>query len=77
MSAMTDTTLDEPVSVTLKRELRAIGDKMYKVVLPNSEYSKAELRNCKSCKHSSLTALKNASVRRRLGVQPVCDLVNA
>jgi hypothetical protein len=47
MSAMTDTTLDEPVSVTLKREFKAIGDKMYKVVLPNSEYSKAELRNCK------------------------------
>mmetsp|Transcript_25676 Transcript_25676/g.63274 ORF Transcript_25676/g.63274 Transcript_25676/m.63274 type:complete len:208 (-) Transcript_25676:653-1276(-) len=44
-SDLNETTLDEPVSVTLRREFRNIGDKMWKVVLPNSEYSKAELRN--------------------------------
>uniref|UniRef100_A0A6U2BJ79 Protein YIPF n=1 Tax=Hemiselmis andersenii TaxID=464988 RepID=A0A6U2BJ79_HEMAN len=46
MSERMETTLDEPVSVTLKRELRNIGDKMYKVVLPNSKLNSAnELRN--------------------------------
>mmetsp|Transcript_34472 Transcript_34472/g.71152 ORF Transcript_34472/g.71152 Transcript_34472/m.71152 type:complete len:202 (-) Transcript_34472:99-704(-) len=42
--AMEETTLDEPVSVTLKRELNTIADKMYKVAMPSSD-SKTELRN--------------------------------
>ena len=47
MGDRAETTLDEPVSVTLKRELRNIGDKMYKVVLPNSKLNSSnELRNC-------------------------------
>lgn len=47
MGDRAETTLDEPVSVTLKRELRNIGDKMYKVVLPSSKLnSSSELRNC-------------------------------
>jgi hypothetical protein len=47
MGDRAETTLDEPVSVTLRRELRNIGDKMYKVVLPNSKLNSSnELRNC-------------------------------
>lgn len=38
------TTLDEPVSETLKRELRTIADKMYKVAIPSSD-SKTQLRD--------------------------------
>jgi len=41
---MQDTTLDEPVSETLKRDLQRVGRKMLRVVFPNSE-TKDELRN--------------------------------
>ena len=43
-TALEETTLDEPVSETLNRELRAIANKMHKVVIYSSD-SKAELRN--------------------------------
>jgi len=43
-SSLEETTLDEPVSETLNRELRAIANKMHKVAWMNSD-SKAELRN--------------------------------
>ena len=43
-TALEETTLDEPVSETLNRELRAIANKMHKVVVYSSD-SKAELRN--------------------------------
>mmetsp|Transcript_29168 Transcript_29168/g.58780 ORF Transcript_29168/g.58780 Transcript_29168/m.58780 type:complete len:203 (+) Transcript_29168:117-725(+) len=39
-----ETTLDEPVSETLKRELKTIADKMYKVAIPSSD-SKTQLRD--------------------------------
>mmetsp|Transcript_35589 Transcript_35589/g.84658 ORF Transcript_35589/g.84658 Transcript_35589/m.84658 type:complete len:270 (+) Transcript_35589:93-902(+) len=39
-----ETTLDEPVSATLKREFQQIADKMWKVAMPGSD-SKTELRN--------------------------------
>mmetsp|Transcript_51291 Transcript_51291/g.133946 ORF Transcript_51291/g.133946 Transcript_51291/m.133946 type:complete len:209 (-) Transcript_51291:77-703(-) len=42
--SLEETTLDEPVIVTLKREFNAIANKMYKVMLPGSD-SKSELRN--------------------------------
>ena len=65
-----DTTLDEPVSETLNRELRAIAKKLHKVAWMNSDskvcvraYMRACLLAYVPAQHASLPACTGANVR--------------